>query len=380
MEFLFWFGFGLIVYSYVLYPMAVAIAALGSRHFWKRSDDCLPSVTLIISAYNEERVIEEKLRNSLALEYPKELLEVIVASESTDATNNIVKRYANRGVRLCAFPGRRGKRATLYRVLPTVRGEITLFSDANALYRPDVISRIVRNFADPAVGCVIGRMRYVDPSKTIGGQGEGLYWNYDLWFRRHANRIPGMVPGINGAIFAIRTSLYMPYSEDRGDDYELCTRIVIHGHRAVFEPDAVAEEKASETTVQQFKRKSRLVRWNTVSSLLLLREAIQLRRWTVALQIMSHRLLRYVMPVWLILSLFGAAVLARNSTFYTAAFFAQVTFYLVALVGLAADMLGVRLPKICLIPSYFLMVNSAAVAGLAAGVTKGQATTWQKVR
>lgn len=380
MEILFWVSVGLITYGYLLYPLGVFLAGLRAHHASWKDEAHLPFVSMIISAFNEEAVIEEKLRNSLSLDYPRDRLEIVVASESTDATNDRVRRYTDRGIVLYAFTGRRGKSATLYRIMPALRGEIVVFSDANALYRTDAIRRIVRNFADPSVGCVIGRMRYTAHSRTIGGEGEGLYWKYDLWMRKHANRIRGLVPGINGAIFAIRRDLYFPFSVERGDDYELCSRIVIQGHAAVFEPEAVAEERGSETTRQQFKRKSRLVRWNTVSSLLLLREAVGLKRWATALQIFSQRLLRYTMPIWLILAFVSSAALMIRSGMYMAIFFAQATFYSLALAGWAADALGLRLPKVCLVPSYFLMVNSAAITGLAAGLSRGQVTTWQKTR
>jgi len=380
MELLFWLSLGLIAYGYLLYPLGVAVMGSLARCVNRKDDGYLPAVSLIISAYNEECVIDEKLRNTLTLDYPKDRIEIIVASESTDRTNEIAARYVNRGVRLQAFSERRGKPATIYRVMPTVHGDVVVFSDANAMYRPDAVRKLVRNFADPSVGCVIGRMEYINHAQTIGSQGEGFYWKYDIWLRKHANRLRGLVPGINGTIFAIRKALYLPYSEDRGDDYELCTRIVIHGHAAVFESDAVAEEQASETTLQQFKRKSRLARWNAVSSVFLLKEAVRFGRLGVVLQVLSHRLLRYVMPVWLVMSFVSAGMLARHSSLYAAAFLTQVAFYFLALAGLAADAIGLRLPPVCLIPSYFLMVNSAAVAGLAAGVTRGQVTTWQKTR
>lgn len=371
---------GLIAYGYVVYPVVVAGMGLWSRRVYRRDHRFVPSVTLIISAYNEEEVIEEKLRNSLALDYPRDQIEIIVASESSDGTNDIVKRYGSRGVALRAFSGRLGKSATLYRVVPSARGEVLIFSDANSMYQPDAIRKLVRNFADPSVGAVIGQMRYGERSPSIGAQGEGLYWSYDRWLRKHAARVHGLVPGINGALFGIRKSLYLPITEDRGDDYELCTRIAIHGHAVAFEPEAVAVETASETTPQQFRRKMRLVRWNTMSSLLLLREALAARRWVVAFQLVSHRLLRYSVPVWLLVALGSSVVLAGRSTAFAILLAIQGTFYVWSLAGLAVDAAGMRLPKICMIPSYFLMVNSAAFMGILSGISRGQVTTWQKVR
>ncbi|MBI3607878.1 MAG: glycosyltransferase family 2 protein [Nitrospirae bacterium] len=377
---LFVLSLGLIAYGYVVYPLVVAGMGLWSRRVYRKDDRFIPSVTLIISAYNEEQVIEEKLRNALALDYPRDQLEIIVASESSDGTNDIVRRYGARDVVLRAFSGRLGKSATLYRVVPSTRGDVLIFSDANSMYQPDAIRKLVRNFADPSVGAVIGQMRYGEHSRSVGAQGEGVYWSYDRWLRKHAARVQGLVPGINGALFGIRKSLYLPMTEERGDDYELCTRIAIHGHAVAFEPEAVAVEAASETTPQQFRRKMRLVRWNTMSSLLLLREALTARRWVVAFQLVSHRLLRYSVPVWLLVALGSSAVLAGRSTTFALLLAIQGAFYALSLAGLAADAAGVRLPRLCMIPSYFLMVNSAAFMGILSGISRGQVTTWQKVR
>lgn len=377
---LFILSFGLLLYTYALYPLIVVGLGFALRQTSQADDNATPMVTLIISAYNEASVIEEKLKNSLSLDSPRERLEIIVASESTDGTNAIVSRYAPRGIALRAFAGRGGKSATLYRVVPDARGDIIVFSDANALYRPDAIRQLAKHFADVSVGCVIGQLQYLDPSDSVGGRGESVYWRYDLWLRRHLGRVKGLVPGINGSIFAIRKSLYLPFAKDRGDDYELCTRIAIRGHRVLAEPAAVATEQASETTSQQFARKKRLVRWNTMSSLLLLREALAWKAWLVVFQIFSHRLLRYVAPVLLILGFVSSAWLTPASHFFSLAFGLQVLFYGVAATGWVAETGGAKLPKMCLVPSYFLMVNSAAFAGLIAALRAGQVTTWQKAR
>ncbi len=377
---LFFASFGLLLYTYALYPILVVGLGFVRRQTSVTDPEARPMVTLIISAYNEETVIEEKLKNSLLLDYPKDRLEIVVASESTDRTHEIAGRYVAHGIRLRTFPGRSGKSATLYRVVPDVSGEIIVFSDANALYRPDAIRQIVKHFADPTVGSVIGTLHYCDPTDSVGGRGESLYWRYDLWLRRHLGRVRGMVPGINGSMFAIRRSLYLPFAEDRGDDYELCTRIAIRGHQVISEPAAIAIERASESTPQQFSRKKRLVRWNTMSSLLLLRDAFANKAWLVAFQVVSHRLLRYLAPLFLIAGFLASLWLAPSSTFCLGAVLLQVFFYGIAGLGWAAEAEGASLPRICLVPSYFLMVNSAALAGLVAALKAGQSTTWQKAR
>lgn len=380
MTLLFLFSIGVVLYTYAAYPLIVAALGFIRPCRWRVDDAHAPRLTLIVSAYNEDGVIDEKLHNCLALDYPRDRLEIIVASESSDGTNATVETYAQDGIVLRAFSERRGKSATLFRTVPGALGEIVVFSDANAMYRPDALRKLARNFADPSVGCVIGCLRYRDPSASVGGSGEAIYWQYDYWLRRHATRARGLVPGITGSVFAIRKALYYPFTEERGDDYELCTRIAIRRHAVVFEPEALAEEAASETTRQQFKRKVRLVRWNMLSSLLLIREAIQFRCWPVAAQVFSHRLLRYSVPIWLILALASSAWLAVDQMAYRVAFAAQVGFYALGAAGWIADVSRIRIPRLWLVPSYFVMVNAAAMLAVVAGLSRGQVSLWQKQR
>lgn len=370
---------GVVFYTYALYPFIVAGLGYWAPRAVRRDEGLQPRITLIISAYNEEDVILAKLENAVALDYPRHLLEIIVASESVDGTNAIAAEFADRGIQLRAFDGRLGKSATLHRIVPTAASEIIVFSDANTMYRHDSLRKLARNFADPSVGCVIGQLVYHHPSQTVGGRGETVYWTFDRWQRRHAARASGLVPGINGGIFAIRKSLYLPFNEERGDDYELCTRIASRGHDVVFEPEAIAEERASETTRQQFRRKTRLVRWNIASSLLLIEDAIRCGNGRIAWQLLSHRLLRYTVPVWLLLALVSSAILARESALFAFLLVGQLAFYGVGVAGWIADAARLRLPGFCLVPSYFLMVNSAALVAILA-LGRGQVATWQKQR
>ena len=368
-----------VIYAYAGFPLLVAVLAR-QRRTWRRDESYLPAVTLIISAYNEEDVIGEKLENTLRLDYPPGRLQVIVASESTDRTNEIAREYEDRGITLRAFAGRQGKSATLQRVVPEAWAEVLVFSDANAMYHPQSIRRLVRSFADPRVGCVIGQLRYRDPSDSVGGRGETVYWRYDQWLRERANNVRGFVPGINGSVFGIRRHLYFPFSVDRGDDYELCTRIAIRGHDVVLEPEAIAEERASESTPQQFRRKARLVRWNVMSSWLLLKEAFAFRAWMVALQVFSHRLIRYTVPIWLVALLASSIVLSVPFSPFRWIVAVQVLFYLVATLGWLADLARWPVPRICLLPAYFVMVNSAAAVAILGSLRAGQVSLWAKQR
>ncbi|MBI2339906.1 MAG: glycosyltransferase family 2 protein [Deltaproteobacteria bacterium] len=368
------------LYTYFIYPGLVMVLGVLGRKTYQKDESYLPTVSLIISTYNEEGHIRKKIENSLGLDYPKEKLEIHISSESTDRTNEIAQEYHQKGVILHAFSGRRGKAASLYRVVPSTRGEILVFSDANAFYHTDALRKLVRNLADPAVGCVVGQLNYNKPSESVGGLGEKLYWAYDKFLRKRSNGLNGFVPGVNGAIFAIRKPLYFPISPNRGDDYELCTLVAIHGFVVVAEPEAIADEAGSETTKQQFARKIRVVRWNALSSLILIRNAVSFGRWAIVFQIFSLRLLRYTVPFWLILCFLSTAVLSVQSRGFGLLLLLQGAFYAFSLVSLLADRIGWKLPKLLLIPSYFLLVNSAAAVAITLGVCFGQSPTWKKQR
>ena len=197
---------------------------------------------LIISAYNEQDVIREKLENTLALDYPKEKLEVIVASEAADGTNAVVREYAGRGIILHAFEDREGKPATLYRTVPLARGEMIVFSDANAMYHRDAIRKLVRNFADPRG--MRERQAHLREPRGVGHRpgGNGLLGVRVSPVKEMLSRIMKLSGGVNGSIFAIRKSLYLPVDRYRGDDFELSNRIQIAGHGVILEPEALSFE------------------------------------------------------------------------------------------------------------------------------------------
>ncbi len=184
-----------------------------------------------------------------------------------------MRQYAGRGIVLHAYENREGKSATLFRTEPQACGEILVFSDANALYHRDAIRKLVRNFADPRVGCVSGRLTYVNPKETAIGQGETAYWEFEFLLKGMLSRIMKLSGGVNGSIFAIRKSLYLPVDRFRGDDFELSNRIQIAGHGVILEPEALSFEEASATSRQEFRRKVRLATWNLQSTLILMREA-----------------------------------------------------------------------------------------------------------
>ena len=371
------FSFSVLIYIFFGYPVVLGIL---SFLFGKKVNkkEFYPHVSLIISAYNEENIIREKIENSFELDYPKEKLEIIVASESTDKTNEIVKEYIGKGVVLYAYDNREGKRATLYRTVPLAKGEIIVFSDANAIYKRDAIRKLVRNFFDDRIGCVSGRLIYVNPKKSSIGSGEITYWEYDLILKRMASNLFALGGGVNGSILAIRKKLYNPIDKYRGDDFEISNRIEINGHGVILEPEAISYEETSENSKQEFKRKVRLATWNLKSTILLLIEAVQKGRLLTTFILFSHRFLRYITPVWLIILFLSNSFLLNTNLIYL--FFLQILFYSLAFIGLTMEKYYNKINSFLLIPSYFCMVNYAALLALMKNLFGKTEMLWEKVR
>lgn len=371
------FSLSVLLYTFFGYPVILGIlSSLFARRVSKK--EFYPPVSLIISAYNEEGVIRQKLENSLELDYPREKLEIIVASESTDKTNEIVNEYKDKGMVLYMYRKREGKRATLYRTVPLARGEIVVFSDANAMYQKDAIKKIIRNFSDSRIGCVSGRLKYINPEESSIGKGETTYWEFDLILKKMASRLFSLGGGVNGSIFAIRKELYNPIDKYRGDDFEISCRIEIGGYGVVLEPEAISYEETSENSRQEFKRKVRLATWNFKSTLMLLTEALQKRRLLTVFLLFSHRLLRYITPLWLILLFVGNVFLLSSNLRYF--FYLQLIFYAMAFSGLIMEKTNRKVTPLFLIPFYFCMVNYAAFLGLTKNIFGKTELLWEKAR
>ncbi|MCP4265482.1 MAG: glycosyltransferase family 2 protein [Candidatus Brocadiaceae bacterium] len=367
----------ILLYIFCGYPIILAALCV---LFGKRvsKEEIYPHVSLIISAYNEEGVIRQKIENSLVLDYPKELLEIIVASESIDNTNAIVKEYMGVGVILRAFCVREGKPATLYKVVPEANGEIIVFSDANAMYEKDAIKKLVRNFNDRRIGCVSGRLQYTNPSEASAGKGESVYWDYEVILKKMLSKLYVLGGGANGSIFAIRKKLYNPINKYCGDDLELSGRIEIAGYGVVLETDAISYEDTSENIKQEFKRKVRLATWNLRSSLLIINEAVIKGKLLTAFTYFSHRFLRYTTPLWLVLLFISNIFLLNDKLIYS--FYLQSVFYCIAFLGFIMEKTGRKMHTLFLVPLYFCMVNYAAMLALAKNAIGKTEMLWEKAR
>ncbi len=366
----------LTIYPYLVYPLILAVFSPFKRKDVEKAE-FFPMVSLIISAYNEEKIIEKKIKNSLALDYPKDKLEIIVASESDDRTNDIVKTYLSDGIKLLSYKGREGKAATLYKVVPLVLGEIVVFSDANALYEQKALRYLARCFSDKRIGCVSGQLKYVNPENTRVGKSENIYWKYEKLIKKLESRYFSLL-GANGSIFALRKELYFPIQQNRGDDFELPVRVALNGFGVVLEPKALSFESSSAEFVSEFKRRARIISWNFKSAWLLLKESLKKRKYFITFQLLSHKFLRWLTFVFLIGLLICNFFLPQ--TIFRMVLYLQLVFYGLAFIGYLFERAGKKVPAFLYIPYYFSLINWASITGVFNSLFKKHEATWEKVR
>lgn len=369
---------GVLCYTYAGYPCVLILLSKIVPRPVKKSDR-QPTVSLIITAYNEELDLAAKLENTLCINYPKELLEIIVASDcSTDGTDDIVRSFANRSVRLHRQPVRRGKTAAQNAAVEIAAGEVILFSDATTMYAPDVLQKIVPNFADGSVGCVAGQLIYVDPSTSATGRGARSYWGYELFLRRHESRVCSLI-GASGCLYAVRRSAYKPLNDDACSDFIIATKMVEQGLRAVFESDAVCFEETNRRSDKEMRMRIRVIA-QTFNDLWQHRGMMNPNRsGFYAIELLSHKILRYLMPVFLVILLASSILLAQHSWFYFAIAILQLAFYATAAFGFVLERAGIH-SRLTALPQYFTLGN-LAIAGAFYKFMRGeQYVRWEPIR
>ena len=380
MKIIYWLIFGMIVYTYIGYPIVLYLWSNlfdVKRKNEGRADYAWPTVSLLIAAYNEEKVISAKIENCLMLDYPKDLLHIWVASDgSSDNTNRMVKKYteAQAHIHLLEFP-RTGKSGILNQAMKLLNSEVVVFSDANTEYSADAVKRLVRHFEDPDIGCVSGRLIYRNPGETISGKGESIYWKYETALKKMESKL-GYVAGANGAIYAIRRDLFEPFPPRTiNDDFTLSMKIVMKGFKCVYDENAVVYEDVAPTMQSEFNRHVRdgAGHYIAVVHLLgLLNPLLGLRSFIY----WSHRIFRWMVP-FLLIFLFIVNIALFDEWSYKILFISQCIFYLVAIVGWA----GIQkknMPFLIYVPFYFCNLNSALFLGFLRAVANVQKTTWER--
>jgi len=375
---IFWTMAAAIVYTYLGYSLTILLLAQLIRRPVRQAP-MEPRVAYLITAYNEEKNIRAKLEQVLSLDYPHDKLEIIVASDgSTDGTDGIVRQFADRGVKLVRVEGRVGKTETQNRAVREATGEVVIFSDATTFYETSAIRNIVRNYADPAVGAVSGRYEYRNPTGASIGFGSILFWKYENLIKTLQTRI-GTITGCCGCIYSVRRDLYAPLPADIISDLVEPLKILERGHRIVFEPEAIAFEETTEKTAEEFNMRVRVVTRGMRGLWYMKKLFNPLRFGFVSFQLFSHKVLRWLVPVLLIVLFLSNCWLLGSSRFYDAFLVLQLVFYGAAFLGFVAERMNVGF-RLLTIPLYFVTVNMAAVVA-AYRLWKGYtAVTWETVR
>jgi cellulose synthase/poly-beta-1,6-N-acetylglucosamine synthase-like glycosyltransferase len=370
----------LILWVYIGYPLFLLVVTRLTKGRPVRRNAITPPVTLIISAYNEGRIIRRKLENSLALDYPRDRLEIMVVSDcSDDGTDDIVKEYASRGVRLLRMRERGGKTAGLNAAVPQARGKIVVFSDANALYHRLAVRNLARNFAEPEVGCVTGESRYeVDENAADSTASENLYWRYELALKKMETKIGSLVGG-DGAIYAIRRSLFRPMRPEDLSDFVNPLQIVAQGYRNVYEPEAFSFESGAESFEKEFRRKVRIVNraWRGLWRVKQVLNPLRFGFYTV--QVVSHKLLRWMIPLFMAGAFFANLFLLHYGQIHRIFFVLQLTFYVLALIGWLQSHRP-SISKLFYVPYYFCLVNYASLLGIISNYRGQKFAVWNTAR
>ncbi len=374
MKIIFWVSFVLITAVYFGYPLFLIIATFFRKKAVHKSDLILPA-TLIIPAYNEEKSIREKIENSLSLDYPKDKLEIIVISDSsTDKTEDIVKEYIGRGIKLIIQDPRKGKMAALNKAVPQAKGEIIVFSDANTMYDPHALRMLIRNFSDSNIVCVCGNSMFITKKSSSVELGFSAYMKYERFIWSMESQMRSLLV-VDGAIYAIRKGLFSPIDEVLADDFVNPLRMGAMGYGVIYEPEAKAEEKAVSNIQEEFKRKIR-VTFQGYTALMYLWPLIFKSGLLRIFQYFLHKLLRWLVPFFL-LSMFICSLLLIGIDIYRYLFVGQFLFYVSAFIGYVLQKKGSK-EKIFYVPFYFCLINLASVAGLFQAIKGSRGGAWEK--
>jgi cellulose synthase/poly-beta-1,6-N-acetylglucosamine synthase-like glycosyltransferase len=378
LEIVFWLSAAALLYTYIGYPILLAVMSRLRPRLVHRAN-ITPAVTVIITAYNEERDLAAKLENTLALDYPRELLDVIVASDcSSDRTDDIAREFAGRNVHLHRQKERLGKTAAQNAAVEQATGEIVLFSDATTLYNSDVLRVLLPNFADPSVGCATGRVAYVDAAQSSVGHGTRSYWSYEFLLKKHESNVCSLI-GVCGCLYAVRRSAYIPLYHEACSDFIIATKMVEQGLRAVYEPEAVCTEETNQKANKELKTRVRIIT-QTFSDLWRNRSMMNpFRTGFYAVELFSHKVMRYLVPLFLIAILGTTAWLAPHSIVFAIVLAGQAAFYGAAALAWVLERIGFH-NRLLAIPQYFVLANLASLIAFYKFLSGERYARWEPIR
>lgn len=386
----FWICAFLVFYTYLGYGMLLwllvrlkrIVSGKAERKALPADDAELPEVTFMVCAYNEQDVVDMKMKDIHQLDYPKDKLHITwVTDGSSDNTNERLKAYPD--VNIIFSPERKGKTAALNHGLSLIKSEITVMTDANTMVNTGAIREIVRLMQDPKVACVAGEKRVMARHEgQTAAEGEGLYWKYESALKRMDSELYSAM-GAAGELNAIRTTLYEPMPENALlDDFVMSMRMVDKGYKIAYTSDAYAKEYGSADLQEESKRKRRIAAGGLQSCWWLRKMMNPFRRPVVAFQFVSHRVLRWSITPFALMALIPlnvALVMMKADTIYTASWILQIVFYLTALCGYLMENKGHR-SKLLYVPYYFLFMNMNVFAGIPYLYSHRGGGTWEKAK
>ena len=385
MRILFWVSLFIIFYTYVGYGIVLFLLIKIKRLFVKKEINpyiqFTPSLTLVVAAYNEEKIIEEKIKNTLELEYPRDKLKIIFITDgSEDRTQEIINKYGE--IMLLHENKRAGKIAAVHRAMEFVDSEIVVFTDANTFIHKDSLLKLSRHYIDPLIGAVSGEKRVQIDESADATAGEGFYWKYESKLKKWDAELYSVV-GAAGELFSIRKSLYIPVEADTLlDDFMISMKIAINGYKIAYDPDAYAMETSSENLKEELKRKVRIAAGGIQSVFRTSKLFNPFFNPILSFQYISHRVLRWtITPILMILVFFINIYLITepDSQFYLIILLLQVAFYGSALLGWGLESKEIRI-KVLFIPYYFVFMNYAMILGMFKYANSSQSVLWDKAK
>lgn len=377
-EILFWLTCIILVYVYVLYPV---IARLLARQFGMAESgaDRPLSVSIIVTAYNEEKGILAKLENLLNVDYPKELVDIIVASDaSSDATDRLVRDCGSHSVQLLRIEGRKGKTACQNEAVAIARGEIVVFTDATTQLDPHALRGLVRRFCTADVGCVAGRLMYVSRTQSVTGRGGEAYWDYEIKLRAAESALGSLI-GVSGCLYAVRRTAYRAINPSLISDFVISMKMREQSLRTVLAVDAICYEETLNRGTQELSMRVR-VAIRSINALICERRFLNPWRYGMfAWQLWSHKLLRYASPFLWLIALGTNIALAAKHPLYAVLLACQVVVILAGIMGFAVQS---RLASLGVLsrPYYFLLTNIASLLAALSYAKGERMVTWKPVR